>query len=351
MKILQLLFIILLTACTTKPSIPSKNYKPRSFQFIYTVDIESSDGKKLEVWIPVPKTNEVQTISNLQFYTNELQYSIEDETVHGNKYLYINDSTGTSKITNISMTFDVIRIEHQNMIYNNVDPQKYLGAYSTVPIGGIFNKIITDNNLTKNDVRGIYDYVIDGMHYGKPKSINDIYYKDPWLSPDKKYGIKQVGRDNIVTLYKKSIIDGNNYTFGNGNAIYACDIGVGNCTDYHSYFMSLDRTLGIPSRFHMGFPIPSGQNGNVSGYHCWADYYIDGKGWYPVDISEADKTPDRKDYYFGTVDNNRVEMMVGRDFVLKGYENGTTNLFIYPIIEVDDEKSSAYSKSFRYKNL
>ena len=351
MKILQLLFIILLAACTTKPSIPAKNDRSRSFQFKYTVDIESTDGKKLEVWIPVPKSNEVQTISNLQLYTNELQYTIEDETVHGNKYLYINDSTGTSKITNISMTFDVIRIEHQNMIYDNVDPQKYLGAYSTVPIGGIFNKIITDNKLTKNDVRGIYNYVIDGMHYGKPKSIDDIYYKEPWLSPDKKYGMKQVGRDNIITLYKKSIIDGNNYTFGNGNAIYACDIGVGNCTDYHSYFMSLDRTLGIPSRFHMGFPIPAGQNGNVSGYHCWADYYIDGKGWYPVDISEADKTPYRKDYYFGTVDNNRVEMMVGRDFILNGYELETTNFFIYPIMEVDDKKSFSFSQNFSYKKL
>jgi transglutaminase-like putative cysteine protease len=189
------------------------------------------------------------------------------------------------------------------------------------------------------------------MHYGKPVSIDDKYFTDPWLNPDAKYGIKQVGRDFIVDLYQKSKEDGGNYTFGHGNAIYACDIGVGNCTDYHSYFMSLDRTLGIPARFHMGFLIPSRKEGEINGYHCWADYYVEDEGWYPVDISEADKDPNRKDYYFGTVDNNRLEMMVGRDFILKGYESKVVNIFIYPIMEINDKKSLDFSKSFSYKNL
>ena len=323
----------------------------RSFQFIYSVNIKSTNGEKLELWIPIPKSNEVQTISNLEFNTNGLQYSIEEEKIHGNKYLYINHERGITKATNILMTFEVMRNEHQNMMYNNVDHREYLGAYRTVPTGGIFEKIIADNNLSQNNIRGIYDYILEGMHYGKPKSVDDRYYQEPWLSPDEKYGMKQVGRDKVVNLYHKSKKDGGNYTFGNGNALYACDIGVGNCTDYHSYFMSLGRTLGIPSRFHMGFLIPSEEEGAVGGYHCWADYYIDGEGWYPIDISEADKVPDKKDYYFGTIDNNRVEMILGRDLILKGFEPEATNLFIYPIMEVNDKKSSAFTKSFAYNHL
>ena len=101
----------------------------------------------------------------------------------------------------------------------------------------------------------------------------------------------------------------------------------------------------------MGFPIPKESSGKVKGYHCWADYYVQGKGWYPVDISEADKAPIKKDYFFGTVDENRVEMMVGRDFELKGYEKELANLFIYPIMEINDIESSNYNKSFTYKNL
>ena len=46
---------------------------------------------------------------------------------------------------------------------------------STVVEAGL-EKIIAENNLSKNDVRSIYDYVIKGMHYGKPKSVEDKYY-------------------------------------------------------------------------------------------------------------------------------------------------------------------------------
>ena len=59
--------------------------------------------------------------------------------------------------------------------------------------------------------------------------------------------------------------------------------------------MSLGRTLGIPVRFHMGFSLPPGKEGKITGYHCWADYFIEEDGWCPVDISEADKTPEKKE--------------------------------------------------------
>ena len=181
--------------------------------------------------------------------------------------------------------------------------------------------------------------------------MDNKFYQKYGLNENEKYGIKQVSLDEVIGLYKKAEKIGDSYTFGNGNSVYACDIGVGNCTDYHSYFMSLNRTLGIPSRFHMGFPISSDEGGKVDGYHCWADYYIQGKGWFPVDISEADKDPNKKDYYFGTIDNNRIDMIIGRDFILEGYDQGPINLFIYPIMEINDKTSSTFSNFFSYKEL
>jgi len=44
-------------------------------------------------------------------------------------------------------------------------------------------------------------------------------------------------------------------------------------------------------------------------------------------------------------------MIVGRDFILKGYEIETVNLFIYPIMEINDKQSFSYVKNFTYKNL
>ena len=92
-----LLIIIILAACVTKSPSPLKTGTTRSFQFTYSVDVESTGGEKLELWIPVPKSNEVQTISNLKLNTNGLQHSIEDEKIHGNKYLYINDENGIQR--------------------------------------------------------------------------------------------------------------------------------------------------------------------------------------------------------------------------------------------------------------
>ena len=63
------------------------------------------------------------------------------------------------------------------------------------------------------------------------------------------------------------------------------------------------------------------------------------------------KNPEKKDYFFGTVCNNRVELMVGRDFEIEGYESKAVNLFIYPLLEIDDKKSTSFTKKFKYKNL
>ena len=334
-------------------------FSSRTFTFTYSVNIEPSNGKKLELWLPVPQSNEVQTIANLSFDANGLDYTLKQEKKHGNKYMYIYAEEGTRLPVEISMNFEVNRQEHKNIIYNGVDPTNYLTSYSMVPTGDIFSKIILENNFSLENVRPIYDYVLSGMHYGKPKDVtdDDPYYsgKNPkteqeWLPNNSSYGLKEVSIDEVVSLYKESKITDGSYTFGNGNSIYACDIGVGNCTDYHSYFMSLDRTLGIPARFHMGFSIPSNSGGEITGYHCWSDYYIEGEGWSPVDISEADKDPSRQDYFFGTVCENRVEMMLGRDFILDEYNNGLVNLFIYPLLEVDDIKSKKFATTFTYKD-
>ena len=47
-----------------------------------------------------------------------------------------------------------------------------------------------------------------------------------------------------------------------------------NCTDYHSYFIALSRSAGIPARFAIGAAVPSGRDeGGISGYHCWAEFF------------------------------------------------------------------------------
>ena len=136
--------------------------------------------------------------------------------------------------------------------------------------------------------------------------------------------------DNHVA-YKKDGIG-----WGNGDTNWVCDSRYGNCTDFHSLFISLARSQGLPARFEIGFSIPTDKSeGPIAGYHCWAWFYTDERGWIPVDISEADKNPAMKDYFFGGLTPDRVNFSVGRDISLVPQSAGQPlNFFIYPHIEV-----------------
>ena len=177
-------FLFISSGCNS-----NKNF--RIFNFDYTVELESSKGKKIELWIPIPQSNEVQNISNLIIDSDGLSYEIKDEKNHNNKYLYVYSNLGTDNDKVITISFNVKRYEHKNIKYKDVDPSSYLKASSLVPIGSAFNTIIKDNNLEKDNMRSVYDFVLSGMHYGKPKSQDNQYYNDPWLSSNGKYGIKK----------------------------------------------------------------------------------------------------------------------------------------------------------------
>ena len=325
------------------------------FEFSYQIDLVQTDDK-VELWFPVPQSNEVQVISNENLNHGDLNCEKLSESTHGNHYYYCSSDNGLKNNIILTYTCNVKRNEHGAMNYSNLSTYNYDKDtdHITVPEGQIFDDIIAENNLSKDNMRDVYEYVLNGMHYGKPKSASesDIYYSGSnpktdmkWLPVDQDYGFKKVSLDEVVSIYEKAKNEKGNYTFGNGNSFYACDIGVGNCTDYHSYFMSLSRSMDIPARFHMGFSIPSGVSGSIDGYHCWADYYIDDKGWYPVDISEADKDPEKADYFFGTVNSNRVEFTTGRDLELHNYKKHI-NFFIYPLVE-----GTTFTKSFSYTNI
>ena len=102
--------------------------------------------------------------------------------------------------------------------------------------------------------------------------------------------------------------------WGRGDVNWVCDSRFGNCTDFHSLFIALARSQKIPAKFEIGFGMPEKRGaGEVAGYHCWAKFKPEGKGWVPVDISEANKNPKLKDYYFGNLTEDRVTFTTGRD--------------------------------------
>jgi transglutaminase-like putative cysteine protease len=85
--------------------------------------------------------------------------------------------------------------------------------------------------------------------------------------------------------------------------------------------------------------------GEVSGYHCWAELYVRGRGWVPVDASEAWKDPSRRDYYFGHHDADRLEFSRGRQLTLEPAQQGPPlNFFVDPYAEVDGKPHGAVGR-------
>ena len=193
---------------------------------------------------------------------------------------------------------------------------RYLQSDKLVPINGLIAQLAQQQTAGATTplekARQIYDYVVSTMHYDKSG--------EGW---------------------------------GRGDAIWACDSKRGNCTDFHSLFIGMMRSVGIPARFEIGFPLPEGQSeGTIPGYHCWSEFYIEGIGWIPVDASEASKHPAKKDYFFGALDDNRVLFTYGRDLRLSPEQQGPPlNYFIYPYAEIGGKPVKDLQTHFPFRDV
>jgi transglutaminase-like putative cysteine protease len=192
----------------------------------------------------------------------------------------------------------VRRLEKSAYAVAEAHPKVYLAPEALVPTTDNFRKIAREVIKGKPTdlmrARALYDHVIKKLRYAK--------YGPGW---------------------------------GRGDAVYACDAKSGNCSDFHAYFIALAHAVGIPARFAVGAAIPSERDdGGIDGYHCWAEFYADGK-WWPVDVSEADKNARLATYYFGHNPANRIELSRGRDLVVEpGPASGPINFLAQPVLEV-----------------
>ncbi len=266
------------------------------FDFRYKTVLPEIKGSG-RLWIPLPSSDTFQTIKMTNLNAPKEHQVLEDRD-YGNKILFWELGPKDSGKT-IDIRYHVKRIEKSAYIDNSSDLSKYLTP-TTPNAGGakfsdIANEVVKDKKTPLIKSRALYDHVIEHLRYAKAG--------DGW---------------------------------GKGDAVYACDAQHGNCTDFHAYFISLARVAGIPARFAIGVAIPANRmDGGVDGYHCWAEFYADGK-WWPIDISEADKFSALSTYYFGHHPANRLEFSRGRNLVVEpGPVAGPINFLAYPVFEAD----------------
>ncbi len=307
---LLLPLVVLAAGCArTDAPLSVKKAGVRVVELTETVKLEPH-GKDLRIWLPVPRTTPVQTVEILGV-ESPIPYRETTDKEFGNKILYF-EKERPGPIT-IKTRYRITRRERRS------------------------GEASQGDSLTESE-RELYL---------KPRGlvvIDDEVKKIAAASVGDEEDAFAAGRKLYDTVLSRMAYDKNVPGWGKGDTLRACEVGKGHCTDCHSLFMSLVRSRGIPARFHMGLPFKKDVYQELGRkYHCWAEFFVSGKGWVPVDISEAWKAKEKIDYFFGNLDENRVTLTVGREIRLEPPQAGRLlNYFAYPYVEVDGKPRPLY---------
>jgi transglutaminase-like putative cysteine protease len=281
-------------------------------------------AKAVNVWLPLPSDSEWQTVREIHV-ESPLPHRITTEPQFGNRMVYLRGVLSSAPLT-VTVHFTVVRkaieLRSQSRAAKNPLPgseqeakRRLLQPDRLVPLGGRYSEIareVTAGNTTPTEkMRAIFKHVVATMQY-------DYKKESPKL--------------------------------GEGDVAFVCDYKKGNCSDLHSYIISLARSLGIPTVLEYGFPLtgipvpsPLPAEGTISGYHCWTWFQDPAQGWLPLDASDArrwldSQQPEIQDALFGNLvlERSAVALTRGRDITLEPAQKGRPlNHFITPYAEAD----------------
>src|SRR3972149_9842609 len=276
---------------------------------------------QLRIWIPLPPTDDYQKVDSFRIESS-LNYSVLKDPDFGNQTLFVDMNSSTKESLHfaagqaqsedgsfeIKWEYKIERKEQNGLSVNARSSNKEVLTELFLEERGL---VIIDDRI-RNIVEKVTYNISDPLK--KARALYD-------------YVLTHIDYDTSVPGW------------GNGDVVYACNVGKGNCTDFHSLFISLSRAAGIPARFQIGYPVPVEEKTGklLKPYHCWAEFFIEDTGWIPVDISEAWKNPDKADYYFGNLDKDRILISTGREICLSAKQSGgpVVNYFVNPYIEAD----------------
>jgi len=332
-------------------------------------------GDVVEVWVPVPMTDLLQTIRNEKLVAEKAEkaeFTVSED--HGNKMAYIKwgeDVEPADRIAKISFDAERKEVSRPDLEENleagyPASALEYLDEESEyvkvkAPIVQNTAAEITDGKIGPLEkARAIYDWCIANL-----ERIDNGETLVNRAGESKTFKVVGCGYGDTVQILTDL------EEFGRAG---------GHCTDINSVFVALCRAAGVPAREMFGIRMGDDATG---GQHCWAQFYLPGTGWVYADpgdvlkfgvkgnksnlnmtveeVEAARKNEETAKYtamYWGGVDNNRIQLSTGRDVTLEPAQKvGVRNTFGYPYAEVngkqEDDKGEyidcTVGKDFVYK--
>jgi len=310
---------------------------PKSVHGTITMEFDLSShpaNKEVKLWIPYPISSEYQTIKNITVEGDYTESGVYSDKKFQTPILYARWKPGTQS-RKLTLRFDAERIEvvrrnfpANESCWNPADYKPWLLPTSLGPIDDpvrtLAKKITRGKTTVLAKAKAIYDWTCENM------------YRDP--------NVKGCGSGDVLKLLK---------------------CRGGKCTDIHSVFVALCRAAGVPAREIFGIRMGKKPVVDITKWqHCWAEFYLPGYGWVPVDPADVRKMmlkhnltlkdPETKKwrrYFWGAWDPYRIKLAVGRDLRLNPPQTGQAlNNFGYPYAEVNGNPLDWLSpETFKYK--
>jgi transglutaminase-like putative cysteine protease len=274
--------------------------------------------KEARLWIPYPLSDQDQLISTISVSGDYAEAAVYSDRRYSTPMLYARwDPGATSR--KLVFSFHAIRQEvvkedlpAGEAAWNRIDYAAYLEPTSLGPTDGLVkelaDRIVAGSTTTVDKARAIYDWICENM-YRNPETIG-------------------CGAGDVCLLLTNP---------------------GGKCTDIHSVFVALARAAGVPAREIFGIRLGKKDSEDITQWqHCWAEFYLPGYGWVPVDPADVlkmmlkhdlelddQKTKEYREYFWGGWDQYRVKLAVGRDVDLNPLQSGSPlNTFGYPYAEI-----------------
>jgi len=291
---------VLLTFLASSSVLAESNQ--RTFEFTYVAELDVPEGsERVQMWLPYPGSADYQNVRLLGI-ESPVPTKIYQEYTYRNSMLFLSTPAADIDTLRIEMSFRVTRREHAERDFTVLeDPDGWVESRAS-----------------------------------------------RWLRTG-----RTVPLDDVVRARAEEVTAGKTTVVAKAKAIFDYSIEQPDQPGDIKVFIELARAVGIAAKFQIGFSIPtSREEGEIAGYRSWAEFYVPGFGWVPVDTSEAHLNPDKRDYFFGAHDANRIEFTVGRDMTLNPKQSGQPlHFFIYPYAEIDGKPARDLRRQFFYKDL
>ncbi len=302
---------LLLSGCSENvaKSISQPRPDPVSVRLDATVEIRLEEAAELELWIPVPSSDESQDVELAELEVDVEGYPVRWELTTdglGNHFVHLRGPVLAKPLT-IRYGVPVLRRS-----------RGYLGRE---PLGRIIDSTIGSSGTA-------IDYPYNAKLEDAIASIEQADSVEQLVGTvlDRLLGAVAGAGDDLhqAVLLNEVLRRNGQYiktgAYGEGNSTWFCLTGQGNCTDFHFTYLDIAERIALPARFRIGIPLspdpeqPVPRDGEVPGYHCWI--YLDGSLGFGIDPSWEARLSAPTGTYFGRPFNDRIKLTEGADLVL-----------------------------------